>query len=149
MRRYFYDRELDTLVAFNEETGQVVQLQSVGSIAAPVALSAVIETPAKRKYTRRVDKSSGKGKRTITCKKCGGQGHQAKTCKLTPTPEKEGERKIDKVAKLTETQFEDAKEQYSDGVSTLMIRMTMSDVDLDEIRRAVDCDTFEKYVGNR
>jgi hypothetical protein len=91
-------------------------------------------------------KSQGKGRHSIVCKNCGGEGHQARTCKLTPTPTKEGERDIDKVVKLTEAQFDDAKEQHNDGSSSGLIGLTMPDVDLDEIRRAIKCASFEEYA---
>jgi hypothetical protein len=149
MKHYFYDRDSNVVIAVTNG-GRVSVLQPA---AVPTNTTAADSLPdsalKKRKYTRRVGQKPAKtkrtGKRSIICKNCGGEGHQARTCKLSPTPTKEDERNIDKTVRLTELQFADAKEQFTDGVSTDLIRMSMPDVDLDEIRRAVKCETFEQY----
>src|SRR2546430_369811 len=138
MKHYFYDRD-DNVVIAVDAAGGVTLLQPASMLSAGTSSEPLpTRTPPKRKYTRRATQKPAKtkrtGKRSIICKNCGGEGHQARTCKLSPTTTKEGERDIDKTVRLTEVQFADAKEQFSDGLSSELIRMTMPGVDLDEIR---------------
>jgi hypothetical protein len=88
------------------------------------------------------------GKRTVTCSKCGNKGHLAKTCTITETPDKAGERDIDKTARLTEEHWDDIKSTLDDGISIGAQRLSYPQYEEQEMRRAVEFETFADYQAS-
>jgi hypothetical protein len=149
---YFYDKQHDVCISVDPDTGAVIELTKLSIMAVGTADNVPEAQPVKRPYKKRDKSADGaaapktKGKRTTTCKKCGVVGHIAKTCKNTSTTETVGEREIDKTVLLTEEQFLDVMQEYNDGVSIPMVRLSYPKIEMSELRRAVKCLNYEEYV---
>jgi hypothetical protein len=68
------------------------------------------------------------------------------TPKTSETPEKVGEREIDKVdAMLTKAEFDKVREEVGDGIQLDMLRLALPGYSFAELRRARSFDDFDDY----
>lgn len=70
----------------------------------------------------------------------------AKPKKITPTPEKVGEREIDKEPPIIgEIHWTDIKESHDDGMSINVIKLSYPSYEMRQLLSAVTFDTYEEY----
>lgn len=159
--RYFIKKQIvdenDRLIADLQEDEEIDADEVIDTLAQENDEGGVdrAREPKKKKAGRpdtgpyakpKTEKKKGKNK----CGLCGQSGHTKPTCptaKLSPTPEKVGEREIDKQPdRVSEAHFEEIKTQLNEGETTEIIKFSYPQYSPHQIAQVKNFETYEDYI---